>query len=331
MPITEYDFTHILAEYDALRKQAKDDQDLRIQRVYQRIPEIQAIDKEIEGFGFRAMKEYLRTRTDPHKLIQDIRKNVEELVARKDALLSGAGFPSDYMDLQYRCPICKDTGYVDNQKCRCLKQRLIEFAYEQSGLGTSYDKENFDTFDLDRFSSVPAEPGGISPRDNMLQIRDTVLRAVNSFSETSEMNFLFYGTTGTGKTFLCNCIARELLERGYTVLYLSAYDFCIAMNDFRFRWRNESSDESASRLMELIDTCDLLIIDDLGTEGTTSFSVPDLLHCINKRIQEYRSTIISTNLNMQQIRKLYSDRLLSRITGHYQLFRFFGPDLRRPV
>ncbi len=331
MSTSESDFKRILDEYEALRTRAAYDQNERVQKVYEAVPEIQSIDREIESFGLTAMQRYLRTHTDPHTLIREIRVHVDSLVERKTALLTNAGFPADYMELRYQCPICKDTGYVGNEKCRCLKQRLIALAYERSNLNPSTDAENFDRFDPDRFSPAAPEQGGISPRANILRIREAALTAIDSFSETAGMNFLFYGATGTGKTFLCSCIAREILNRGYTVLYLSAYDFCMLLNDYRFRKRGAEETDSASRRVELIDTCDLLILDDLGTEASNSASVADILHCIHKRIQEQRSTILSTNLGMQQIQKVYSDRMLSRLMGYYRIFRFFGPDLRRAV
>ena len=326
MPISESDFKQILAGYDARRKQASYDQDLRIQNIYRNIPEIQAIDREIENFGLTAMQRYLASPGDPKTLVQNIRQRVDELVHRKELLLTSAGYPKDYMEILYECPLCKDTGYVEHQKCRCLKQRLIELAYNNSNLDAVLQTENFSTFNASFFSPV-AEPGGISPRDNMLRIRDVVQRSLENFHDRASLNYLFYGTTGTGKTFMCNCIARALLDRGFTVLYLSAYDLCMYMNDHRFRYRGDTNDDT-SRMIDFIDTCDLLIIDDLGTEASNNVSVADIFHCINKRILEKRSTIISTNLELQQIQKVYSDRLASRILGNYQIIKFYGEDLR---
>lgn len=327
MPITEYDFKQILAEYDVRRKQASYDQDLRIQQIYHTLPEIRAIDREIEGFGLKAMQQYLSTRSDPQSLVNTIRSRVEELVHKKEKLLADAGYPADYLEIHYQCPHCKDTGYIGNQKCRCLQQRLIEVAYHNSNLQSVLETENFTTFDPSQFSPVPMEPNGISPQENILRIRNVILHSLTHFTADCGLNYLFYGTTGTGKTFLCNCIARELLDRGFTVLYLSAYDFCRIMGDYRFRRGSDETDPSL-RMAETLHTCDLLIIDDLGTEASNNVSVADFFHCINKRIQEKRSTIISTNLEMQQIQKIYSDRMASRIAGHYQIIKFFGGDLR---
>lgn len=328
MPISDSDFKQILAGYDARRKQASYDQDLRIQTIYRELPGIQAIDREIENFGLTAMQRYLASPGDPKALVSSIRSHVDSLVHRKEALLAAAGYPADYMEIRYECPICKDTGYVDHQKCRCLKQRLIELAYDNSNLDSVLQTENFSTFNPTFFSPVAAEPGGISPRENMMRIRDVVQRSLAGFHDRAGLNYLFHGTTGTGKTFMCNCIARDLLDRGFTVLYLSAYDFCSYMNDHRFRYRGADDNDDTSRMIDFIDSCDLLIIDDLGTEASNNVSVADIFHCINKRILEKRSTIISTNLGLQQIQKIYSDRLASRILGNYQIIKFYGEDLR---
>ena len=329
MPVSDTDFKKILLEYDERRTQAASEQRAHIEEVYRRLPQVRLIDTELESFGIRAMKEYLQTRRDPRQLLDDVRSHVQSLVAEKEALLRGSGYPADYMELQYTCPECKDTGFVEHRRCRCLTQRLIDLAYSQSNIKNLILLENFQAFDLSLFSPSPFGNEPIPPRENMQRIQDTVMQYIWHFSDVTDDNFLFYGSTGTGKTFLCNCIAKEILDQGYTVLYVTAYELCSLLEKRRFRDRSrERARDEDLELPDMILDSDLLIIDDLGTEFATSLSVADLFHCINHRLLHRKSTIISTNLALSQLKKQYSDRMFSRLLGSYQLVKFYGDDIR---
>ena len=322
MPVSDLDLNSILSSYDALRMKNRAERDQRIQEVYQAVPDIYELDQQIESFGIRAMQRYLRTKEKPEELMTSVKKEVEDLRTRKLFLLKRAGFAEDYMELRYSCPYCQDTGFTDGKRCRCLEQRLIALSYKRSNLESLLATQNFDHFDLNIFSAE----GNPSVRDNMTRILEVVQQAISRYDGGMGLNFLLTGSTGTGKTFLCSCIAKAVMDRGFTVLYISAYDFNTIMSDHRYRYRDQDPNTSAS--LQYIYDCDLLILDDLGTEAPNKTTAADFLHCIDERIRFGRSTIISTNQSLQNLGKLYSDRLVSRLLGHFRTLPFSGEDLR---
>ena len=326
MPIPESKLREILQEYEIRLQREKDAKDGRVNEVYAKLPQVKAIDSEIESFSLNAMRAYLQNGHDPALALSQLRSRMDELFQQKKALLRSAGFPEDYMEMHYTCPICNDTGYVDHQRCRCLQQKLIDAAYDQSGLRRILARENRSTFDLSLFSAQPFGAELVSPRQNITKILRGLTTAIQNFAPQNGQNFLFTGTTGTGQTFMANCIAKEILDRGYTVLYVTAYDLCARLESERFRDRARTPQASFS--LDFIYSCDFLIIDDLGTEFSNSLSVTELFHCINQRILDQRSTLISTNLTFKELAAAYGDRFSSRLAGNFTLYRFYGPDLR---
>ena len=324
--------TQILNEYQQRRGRAEEEAKQRRRQIEAAIPRMRFILSELENTGLHAVQAAWKTgngMSDPaerQRLLKELRTNNQKLLLEKTALLKNAGYPADYLDVHYTCPDCQDTGFQGNQKCRCFKQRLIELAYQQSNLKSVLSRENFDSFNLNRFSEEPT-PGEISsPRENVRRICRLSQDYARCFPNNTPANLLFYGGIGTGKTFLSNCIAKAVLDRGFTVLYLSAYDLCNAFEKYHFGSKTETPAEDS--IQSLVSDTDLLIIDDLGTEFSTSLTITALFYCINQRLLMQKSTIISTNLNLEQLSTLYSERVVSRIVGNYQLLKFYGPDLR---
>ncbi len=328
MSISEVHIAQLLRDYESLRSAAESQALQRKQQLYRHIPRIQSIDQELEAFGLRAVQTYLRTGADKTRLLSELKQQNNRLLAEKHQLMTSAGYPDDYLTVQYHCSLCHDTGYVDGKKCRCLRQRLIDLAYDRSNLKSVLQKENLSTFSFTRFSADPISGEPCSPLENIKQVHEFILHFIQNFPQNSPANLLFYGPTGTGKTFFCNCIAKALLDAGFIVLYMTASELCSAFEAFRFRDKSRSG-SGESNIHELIEDSDLLIIDDLGTEFTTALSSSDMFQCINKRLLHQKATIISTNLNLSQISKVYTDRVASRISGSYRLIKLYGPDLRR--
>ncbi len=290
-------------------------------RVYAKVPEIEEIDKTLVGMALDVSKKILTQSLEKDELRKNLQTEIIRLNARKQQLMRENGLAIDFADKVWNCVNCKDTGYVAEKKCLCLKQRLIENYYELSTIKEIMQTENFDTFDFRYYSDSENEANGISPKANMQLIYASCMDFVN----TGKGNLLFYGETGLGKTFLCNCIAKDMLDKGKTVLYVTAPRMFKKIEDYRFN-RDEVND--ANHQMELIFQVDILIIDDLGSEFSTVITNTELFNIINTRLLEKNPTIISTNLNLTDFQSQYSDRIVSRLFGNYKLLRFFGDDIR---
>lgn len=304
---------------------AKQDQQKRAALVYDRIPRVAEIDDELNRFAVTLMASFLKNGGDSEKAVARLRARQEELLQEKQALLTAHGFAADETDLRYFCAKCKDTGMVDGRLCECVQTQSVQRAYQSSGLSQQLQKENFETFDLSLFSDEPFMNEQMSPRANIAQIKEDLLASLARFDANPDQSFMFCGTAGSGKTFLASAVAKYLIDRGKNVLYVSAYDLCRLMEERRFS--NDRPSALSFSENDLYD-CDMLIIDDLGTEFASALSVAELYNCINKRILLGKSTLISTNLSLSGIAKNYGDRLASRLSNGFIVYRFYGPDVR---
>ncbi len=252
-----------------------------------------------------------------------IRERIATLADEKRALLVSLGYPEDYLDPPYDCPDCKDTGYIGSERCHCFRQAAIDLIYGQTNRMSVFKRECFANFSLAYYPRDLIDPGtGISSYDAAKNTYDKCLQFVKDFDTTYQNLFLF-GDTGVGKTFLCNCIAGELIGTGHSVLYFSADRLFDTLADHAFgRGMVREADYRS------IFDCDLLIIDDLGTEMTNSFTLSQFFVCLNERILHERSTVISSNLGLQDISTIYSERVFSRIISSFLLLHLFGKDIR---
>ncbi len=315
----------ILHGYEQTRLRNKRILQERKEHIYSLIPRIEEIDKSsalsyLEAARLRVMG------GEAHRNIEQSKTDNRALTAEKKKLLTDAGFPSDYLEPIYDCPHCQDTGYINQKKCSCFLQHIIDSLYLQSNLKNILTKENFDTFSTEYYSREPVDGKQFSPHTNITNILERSHDFIRSFSdkETNRGNILIYGETGLGKTFLTNCIAKELLDSGHSVLYLSANElFETVLSGFLMNQKNELED-----LYRYIYNSELLIIDDLGTELTNNFVLSQLFEIINKREINGKSTLISTNLTMKQLRDRYSERIMSRIIANYTVFNIYGDNIR---
>ena len=318
----------ILHEYEEKRRQALSGAAFRRLELYRRVPRIEEIDRELESTGISAVRTYLQNPgRDKAELVSELKEHNRVLREEKKELMKNAGIPDGYLDPVYSCPICQDTGFIDGKHCRCLTQRLIDEAYEASGIREELSRNNFQTFDLSLFPRTVLEGQSVSPRKNMTQVSKMAYAYAENFPQNNPHSMLFYGGPGTGKTFLCDCIAKMVLDRGYTVLYLTANQLCTMMEEYRFH-RNPQMQEKAQLIHDQLDEADLLIIDDLGSEYLNQITAADLFECFNQRILKNKATLVSTNLEPERLRLTYMDRLFSRFNGYYRFVPFFGPDLR---
>ncbi|AGB20283.1 DNA replication protein [Thermoanaerobacterium thermosaccharolyticum] len=312
----------VLREYEMLRDKSLKEALMRRQEVYKKIPEISNIDDEIKDIGIEISKSIFLKPQKHKDLLENLRSRLNALKKKKADLLRSNGYPETYMEQKFECNICKDTGYVNNKRCKCFEQKLINLYYRQSSIEDITKIENFSNFDYYLYSDKPYK-GKMSPRENMKSIVDVAKDFIDNFDNEKESLF-FYGDSGLGKTFLSNCIAKELLDRGKVVLYRTAPDLIEGLRLNKLNSDNDSYFEYTDLLRE----CDLLIIDDLGTEPITPFSLQEIFSIVNARLLANKKFIISTNLPLSEVMNIYPERLCSRILGNFKLLNFYGEDIR---
>ncbi len=315
-------YKQVMREYEHLRDEERTLAHAKKDELYEKFPRLREIDEELTQTGLRLAKAALNG--EGGDFAEAFHREQSALLEEKNAILTANGYAKDYLSPTYRCERCKDTGYIGNKKCGCLQQRLIDRYYRQSNLGEVLKRENFDQFDFRLYSEEADERFGISPNKNMQAVYKKCMEFIKRFDEDPK-NLLFYGDTGLGKTFLCNCIAKDLLDMGKSVLYVTAPRIFKKIEDFRF---NRSEQDNPDEQLELLYEVDLLIIDDLGSEFSTVITNTELFNIINTRQLERRPMIISTNLNLPELQNVYSDRIASRLYGHYEMLRLFGDDIR---
>lgn len=317
-------FTHeILKDYERKRNEAKKSKENRLQEVYGRVPEIQEIDEKLQKIGIEISRALVQGIDNPEKTIRDFSQELDQLKQKRAILLTENNIPLQYLDDSFLCTSCNDTGFLPNgRKCKCFKQQLIVNAYNMSNLSDILEKENFQSFNLDIFSDEPFEDQSLTPKQNTMDILNICEGFVFNFDVNDEDNLLFYGETGTGKTFLANCIAKSLLDKEKIVIYQTAFKLLEILEEIRFG-KNGDKDK-----YDLLFEADLLIIDDLGTEMTNTFTNSELFNIINSRLLSNKKTIISTNLSPKEIMDRYDDRIFSRLFSKFTVLHFFGKDLR---
>ncbi|ABR50830.1 Chromosomal replication initiator, DnaA [Alkaliphilus metalliredigens QYMF] len=313
----------ILRNYEKKRDYTKTKRLQRLQEVYSRVPEIKKIDREVQKLGISISKSLIHGETHPEKMIDTLKSQLLKLKQDKAMLLTENNIPLQYLDEEYDCSQCKDTGFLNTgKKCNCFKQEIINYSYKMSNLSTVLQKENFNHFNMALFSEASFEEQAQSPRENMLHILNVSEGFVFNFDKDNEENLLFYGSTGLGKTFLANCVAKSLLDKGHIVIYQTAFKLLEIISDLRFQNKQEKNK------YDLLFEADLLIIDDLGTEMTNTFTNSELFNIINSRLLSNKKTLISTNLSPKELMDRYDDRIFSRLFSKFTVLKFYGNDLR---
>lgn len=320
-------YRDLMKYYEATRENAETLLQQRKESLYQNFPRLAEIDVAIAALGLSLVRQTLAGNISEAK---EAKLKAATLEQEKKEIMSLNNVPDDYLSVVYECPLCKDTGYLSMiegaraERCSCLKQRLVEEYYSLSNVKGILGEENFDTFDFRCFSPAVIADEGISPQNHMGAVHRMATDFVNEFS-TGFNNLLLYGAAGLGKTFICHCIAKDLLDAGHTVLYITAPRLFKIIEDYRF---NREALEEPTEMMDAITDVDLLILDDLGAEFMTVVTSSALFDLVNQRLLSRKPMVISTNLPPDELVHHYSARIVSRFTGYYRMIKFIGEDIR---
>lgn len=313
MALSNFQYESIMRTYEKKQLASRHLLDMRLEEIYQRLPSYQTLTEQAASLSVSQGKKLLEGDTDA---VPTLKILLADISHRKQRLLEEGGFPPDYLNPVYDCPDCQDTGYMDNQKCHCFRQAMITKLYEQSNIQEILNNENFSSLSEEFFQG-----------EDLVRFQNAVSACknfVNTFKKDYR-NLFFYGTVGTGKSFLSGCIAKELIELGQSVIYFSASQLFEYLSITSFDYKNK---EELYNLYDDLYNCDLLIIDDLGTETQRANVSSRLFSCLNERHLRKKSSIISTNLSLEELRNRYSERIFSRITSNYDVCKLSGPDIR---
>lgn len=313
MPLTNSQYDTIMRAYEEKQRIARHKLENNTETVYQKIPAYEELDKQVASISIEQGRKLLAG--EPNAMT-DLRRRLKEISKKKAALLQENGFPKDFLTPVYECKECQDTGYIANKKCSCFRAAEVNLIYEQSPIKDLLQTENFSTLSYDYYAGEDLEKF-----TKAVQICQNFVK--NFYLDYR--NLFFYGTVGTGKSFLSCCVAKELMDQGSLVIYFSAAQLFDTLSKSTF---DKESKEASSGISDDICDCDLLIIDDLGTELTNAFVSSQLFACLNNRHLRKKSTVITTNLSLGELRDRYSDRIFSRITSNYEVCKLTGRDIR---
>jgi len=290
----------------------------RSEQLRRELPEVAEIDRELASVSLKIMQAAVGGKNELDQRLSDIKRENDRLLLKRASLLERNGYSADYDKPRFECPVCSDSGYTELRFCECVKKRFNTEQYSGSGLGSALLDKSFESFTL-KYYSGKAE-NGLSERENMTVTYNQCKRYASSFSSMSD-SMLMIGGTGLGKTHLSAAIAREVLAKGFFVLYDSAQSIFDSYEAVRFGKESKGN-------VKKYEKSDLLIIDDLGAECMTQYTVAVFSSLLNWRIVNSKPTIISTNLTPKQIKKSYGERVYSRLMGEFLIMRFSGQDIR---
>lgn len=313
MSFTNAQYDYIKRIYDNKRMDNQAELDRRKEYVNANVDGYKELSDAIVSLSMERAKQLLNGESHT---TDDLKATISDLSLQKKALLKAANLPEDYLDPIYSCKDCKDTGYIDGSKCHCLKKMSVSLLYSNSNI----DKY-LSSVDFSQVSDKYYEG------EDLKTFKDTYQKVINFVDNfnTDFKNLVIYGTVGSGKSLLSACVAKSLIEKEHSVLYFSASALMDLFSKYTFDYK--SRQELYSAYADIFE-CDLLIIDDLGTETVNSFSISTLFTCLNERYLNKKSTIISTNLSPKAISETYTERIYSRLVGNYTFCKLCGPDIR---
>ena len=293
---------------------------------YARQPRLEELDRRLQGTMAQLVATALRRGEDPTRAVRGIKEENLALQRERAGLLSQLGLEPDALDESPACPHCGDSGWRGTQMCSCLKQLYTREQIAELSKLLDLGGQSFDTFRMDYYSTQPWGTGSRSPREQMQMIFSICRTYAERFGASPIKNLYLHGAPGLGKTFLSACIARAVSEQGRSVVYDTAGNIFAQFEDRKFQ-RGGDSQEARDETRRYLN-CDLLILDDLGSELTTQFTQTALYEVVNTRLVAGRHTVISSNLSLAEVAQRYSPQIASRIGGEYHELWFFGQDIR---
>ena len=315
------------AELDRQRSENRDEMQRRYTLACARVPQLRQIDAQLRAHMAQLVRLTIGKGPDLQERLKELREENLDLQMRRAELLTEAGFGADYLDEIVSCPLCRDTGVYEGGVCRCLDRLYNQELTRELGTLMRRGDERFESFDLSLYPAEADPATGLVPREVMRRVSEACRRYAENFSDASA-NLLFQGGTGLGKTFLSACIARVAAERGFSVCYDTASAALDNYEKAKFARDTEEGEAAAVRVKRM-ESCDLMILDDLGTEMPTPMAQSGLYTLVNNRLVNGKKTIVSTNLSNEELNRRYTPQIASRILGEFQCLPFVGTDIRR--
>ncbi|HIW93348.1 MAG TPA: ATP-binding protein [Candidatus Flavonifractor merdipullorum] len=309
------------------RAQREANQDAIRAEIHQKLPRTAQIDQQLRRTIAGIIAASLREGDDPVPAIAQVKARNQNLQAERAELLRAAGYPANALDDRPFCPKCNDSGWMGTQMCSCLRTLCTEEQIKELSKLLDLGEQSFDSFSLDYYSDQPWPGETESPRARMEFIRDICYGYASRFPKFAYPNLFLTGAPGLGKTFLSACIARMVSEKGFSVVYDTAVNIFSKFEDQKFSRDEEGVRDARDETRRYLG-CDLLILDDLGSEMTTPLVQASLYTLVNSRLAAGRRTVISSNLSMDDVRRRYSAQTASRLEGEYHVLPFFGGDIR---
>ena len=318
MPYSSDNYNSVTEAFAAKKLKAERDAEVRRAELYEKLPKIREIDEALSSTGLKIFSEALKGKVGLTERIAKLKKETDELESTRRAILKSAGYDVDYTEPRYECRKCSDTGFgKDGKMCECLCRALTIAGFESSGMAKLIEKQTFENFSLDYYTGADRA----QMEKNLARARDFAAAVARG----EYRNMLFMGTTGLGKTHISSAVAKSVIEGGCDVVYESAQN---VFSDFEYeRFSRSYGDSTPPKTKKYFD-CDLLIIDDLGTEVSNQFTVSCLYNLMNSRIVAEKSMLISTNVGKEEMLERYTDRILSRLFGEFEVCVFSGKDVR---
>ena len=293
---------------------------------YARQPKLERLDRQLQQTMAQLVAAALRQGEDPARAVREVRERNLAIQQERAVLLGALGLPEDALDDKPACPLCGDTGWQGAKMCRCLRELCAREQIAELSKLLDLGEQSFDTFRMDYYSQTPW-PGGTSPRENMELVYEVCLNYAQKFGRFPIRNLFLTGAPGLGKTFLSACIARTVSEKGHSVVYDTAGNIFAQFEARKFQRDSADGQEARDETRRYLN-CDLLILDDLGSELVTQFTQSALYELVNSRLVGEKHTVISTNLTLEEAARRYPPQIASRLEGEYHALHFFGDDIR---